>query len=280
MISAGTRIAGVIGSPVLHSLSPLLMNSWIEAADIDAAYIALSANPEFSANDFRSLAQCGLSGVNVTHPFKMLAAEVSDTLTETARLAGAANLLRFEAGRIHGDNTDIVGIDYALRQCGVTFEGMTVLVLGAGGAARAACVAADLGSARDVIVSNRTRSRAESLKERYKLVSVCDWGDRRLAAARADLIINATSLGLDGNSDPGIDWIACKPESVVFDMIYSPQFRPFETGARNANLKFVDGLSMLIGQAEPAFESLFDTIVPTRVDADLILRKALKHAAL
>lgn len=275
MISARTRIAGVIGSPISHSLSPLLMNSWIEAADIDAAYIALPANPEFSADDFRSLVRSGLSGVNVTHPFKALAAAAADTLTESARQAGVTNLLRFTAGQIHGENTDIAGINYALDRCGLKFDGMTVLVLGAGGAARAACVAASLGSAHEVIVSNRTLNRAESLKDRFDIVSACSWSDRNLAAARADLIINATSLGLDGETDPEIDWLVCKSGAVAFDMLYSPALRPFEVGARNAGLKTMDGLSMLIGQARPAFETLFDTPVPRQVDAETLLRKAV-----
>jgi shikimate dehydrogenase len=280
MISARTRIAGVIGSPISQSLSPLLMNSWIEAANIDAAYIALPATPEFSADDLRSVARTGLTGVNVTGPFKEIAAAAANTLTETARLAGAVNLLRFEAGQIHGDNTDIAGIEYALRQCGLKFEGITVLVLGAGGAARAACVAASLGGACKIIVSNRTRSRAEGLDERYAFVSLCHWENRSRAAAGADLIINATSLGLDGSSDPGIDWSVCKPTAAAFDMIYTPLQRPFRTGAQNANLAFVDGLSMLIGQAEPAFETLFGVSVPNCVDANTLLGKALENAAL
>jgi shikimate dehydrogenase len=280
MISARTRIAGVIGSPIAHSLSPLLMNSWIEAANIDAAYIAFPADANIAANDFRSIAQCGLVGLNVTLPFKEVAAASADTLTESARLVGAANLLRFESGHIHGDNTDIAGINYALGLAGWKFNGKSVLVLGAGGAARAACTAANLGLARKIIVSNRTRSRAEALKQNHDVVSVCDWDDRNQAAAQADLIINATSLGQDGKSDPGIDWSVCTSEAAAFDMIYSPLYRPFEAGARNADLRYIDGLSMLIGQAIPAFDFLFGVAVPTRVDADALLRKALKHAAL
>ena len=278
MISSRTRIAGVIGSPITHSLSPLLMNSWIEAAKIDAAYIALPTDPNISAKDFRSIARSGLAGLNVTLPLKEVAAAAADTLTDNARLAGAANLLKFEAGQIHGDNTDIAGINYALGRVSWNFEGKTVLVLGAGGAARAACAAAGLGSANKIIVSNRTRSRADALKERHFAVSVCDWKKRNQAATLADLIINATSLGQDGTSDPGMDWAVCKTDAAVFDMIYSPLHRPFETGARNADLKYIDGLSMLIGQARPAFESLFGVKVPTQVDADALLRRCLNHA--
>ncbi|MEE2526632.1 shikimate dehydrogenase [Hyphobacterium sp. HN65] len=275
MISGRTRIAGVIGSPIAHSLSPLLMNSWIAAQGLDAAYIALPAARNFGADDFRALARSGLAGLNVTLPFKTLALEVADEANATAIAAGAANLLLFRDGRIAADNTDIEGVSAALSEAGCGSSGKSVLVLGAGGVARAVCVAAQAGGARTIIIANRTRERAATLSRMFRTARSTDWSERQAAAREADIIVNATSLGLDGVSDPQIDWQTCKSGTLVFDTVYTPSHRPFMDSARSAGLRTVDGLSMLIAQARPSFTALFGSPVPDAPDAEDLLRKAL-----
>ena len=142
MISGVTRTAGVIGAPVTHSLSPLLMNSWIAAAGLDAVYVALPARAEFDTDGFRALGRSGLVGVNVTLPFKARALQAADQVSDAARLAGAANLLCFGPDGIRADNTDMDGAREALTSAGCEFRDRTVLVLGAGGVAQAICAAA------------------------------------------------------------------------------------------------------------------------------------------
>lgn len=275
MITGHTRIAGVIGSPISHSLSPLLMNSWIAAQRLDAAYLAFPAAGNFGVDDFRALARSGLAGLNVTLPFKTLALEAADEASAMAIAAGAANLLLFRDGRIAADNTDVEGVSTALLEAGSRFSGKSVLVLGAGGVARAVCVAAQTGAAKVITLANRTRERAARLSDMFETAGCVDWSERQAAASKADIIVNATSLGLDGVSDPNIDWKKCASEPVVLDTVYTPAQRPFIAGARKAGLKTIDGLSMLIAQARPSFQALYGLPVPDTLDADALLRRAL-----
>jgi shikimate dehydrogenase len=275
MITGRTRIAGVIGSPVRHSLSPLLMNSWIRAAGLDAAYIALPANPGFSAADLRALARSGLTGLNVTLPFKTLAAEIADEADAGVSFTGAANLLLFREDRISARNTDIAGINYALGQAGSGFRDARVLVLGAGGVARATLAAARDGGARTIVLANRTRQKADALAGNSPGLDVVNWADRQSAAEGADIIINATSLGMDGVTGPDINFANCRKSAIAFDTVYTPRKRPFTETAKAAGLQTIDGLAMLIGQAIPSFEALFNHAVPESVDAGHLLREAL-----
>lgn len=274
MITGRTRIAGVIGAPVSHSLSPILMNSWIEAAGIDAAYLPFAASPDLSADNLHAMRKAGIAGLNVTLPFKTLAAECADQRAEAVVRTGAANLLLFGERGIEARNTDVDGIFYALARAGQTFKRKTVLVLGAGGVARSVCAAAQTGDAAYILVTNRTRQKADELANTFNGESL-DWGNYRSAVRSADIIVNATSLGMDGKSAPDIDWTGCKSGSVAFDTIYTPARRPFMEGAKTAGLATIDGLSMLIGQARPSFEALFGVPVPETIDAGALLGKAL-----
>lgn len=274
MIGGRTRIAGVIGTPVAHSLSPLLMNSWIATAGLDAAYLPFPAGNDITAATFREMSKTGLSGLNVTLPFKTLAADVADSCSVGVKMTGAANLLVFGDGKIDARNTDIDGIFHALTEAGQSFTGKSVLVLGAGGVARAACAAACLGEASELVIANRTKAHADKLAAEFKASSV-SWGERQNVAETANVIINATSLGMNGHSGPGIDFTGCLTGAVVFDTVYTPIRRPFTETARAAGLVVIDGLSMLIGQARPSFEALFEAPVPNTIDADRLLGKAL-----
>jgi shikimate dehydrogenase len=275
MISGRTRIAGVIGSPVTHSLSPLLMNRWIEAAGLDAAYIALPADDNLDAKAFRGLAKSGLAGLNVTLPFKRVALDAADHVSEDAKAVGAANLLLFRNGTLQADNTDMAGARDALRLAGAAFTDRTVLVLGAGGVAQAICAAAQSDRANRILLANRTAQRASELAARFDLAETLAWEDRETALAEADIIVNATSLGLDGVSTPLSYWDNARPDAVVFDTVYTPAKRPFAQSAEAAGLKLIYGLAMLIGQARPSFRALYDCEVPDSVDAEALLREAL-----
>lgn len=251
-----TMVAGVVGWPITHSLSPLLHNAWIEAAGIDGLYEAFGPEDEQA---FRQLIESGrageLKGVNVTAPYKALALALSDTVSETARRAGSANLLVFRNGQVTADSTDGLGLMEALGEQApqLSVTGRPVLILGAGGAARAA-VASLVDHGADVVVLNRTREKALALvKEVGGRPGHQD--DLRSAA----LVVNALSV------PPAMDLDTLPDDAVVMDMTYRPLETAFLRDARRRGLTGVDGLAMLIGQARPSFETLFG-IVPPAID--------------
>lgn len=259
-----TVLAGVVGWPIAHSLSPLLHGAWIAAAGIDARYDG--HGPE-SAAVFADLIARGrtgdLRGLNVTAPYKEQALALSDTASDIARRAGSANLLLFEAGQVRADSTDGEGLMRALDEQApaLSVAGRTVVVLGAGGAARAA-VAALMDRGADVVVLNRTVERAQALAEALG-ARVGDEGDLRPTV----LVVNALSV------PPTIDLAALPDDAVVMDMTYRPLETPFLAAARARGLVGVDGLAMLIGQARPSFAALFG-MEPPPIDVRAI---ALAH---
>lgn len=243
-----TVIAGVAGQPIAHSLSPLLHGAWIAAAGLDADYRAFGPADEagFAALVAEGRAG-GLRGLNVTAPFKEQALAVADEVSDTARLCGSANLLVFEGGRVLADSTDGAGLMAALGEQapGLDVADRPVLILGAGGAARAAAAALKAAGA-EVGVLNRTPARAEAL--------AADLGVRVAgpgALAEAVLVVNALSV------PPEIDVGALRADVVLMDMTYRPLLTPLLAAGRERGLGTVDGLAMLIGQARPSFRALF-----------------------
>ena len=262
-------IAGVAGQPIAHSLSPLIHGAWIAAAGLDAAYTAYAPD---DAPDFEALVMTGrggnLRGLNVTAPYKEQALALADATTATARACGSANLLLFADGQVTADSTDGAGLMAALAEQapGLELEGRPVVVLGAGGAARAAVHALIMAGA-DVAVLNRTRARAE--------VVAVDLGARvaePAALGTAALVVNALSV------PPAIDLLALNDAAVVMDMTYRPVITPFLAVARARGLTTVDGLAMLIGQARPSFTALFG-IAPPPVDVRAQALAALGEVA-
>ncbi len=264
-----TLIAGVAGQPIAHSLSPLIHKAWIAAARLDADYRAFG--PEDEAGFETLVAQGrtgGLRGLNVTAPFKAAALALADEASATARLCGSANLLVFEGGRMTADSTDGAGLMAALAEQAPDLDvaGRPVLILGAGGAARAAAAALKASGA-DVAVLNRTSERAERL--------AADLGVRVAGpetSAKAVLVVNALSV------PPEIDMGGLRGDAVLMDMTYRPLLTPFLAAGRALGLTTVDGLAMLIGQARPSFRALFG-IEPPGVDVRALALAALGETA-
>ncbi|WP_421789556.1 shikimate dehydrogenase family protein [Hyphobacterium sp.] len=274
-LSGTTRIAGVIGFPIAHSLSPFLMNRWIRKAGLDAAYIALPAQPVLGITDIKALSRSGLAGLNVTLPFKPMAAAAADFQSEAVKRTGAANLLRFTPDGIHAFNTDVEGIRYAVDSAGYTLEGAKLLVLGAGGVARAVCEAGRQARADKVVIVNRTFETAEALARTDRTFAAERWEARQKLAANTDIIINATSLGLDGMSQPELNWEQIPEKTVAFDTLYTPANRPFLKQAADSAHRVIDGLPMFLGQARPSFKTLFNCPVPGDEDVLNVLRQEL-----
>lgn len=260
-----TVIAGVAGQPIAHSLSPLIHGAWIAAAGLDADYRAFGPADEAGFAELVAEGRAGgLRGLNVTAPFKAQALAAADEVTDTARLCGSANLLVFEGGRVRADSTDGAGLMAALAEQAPALEaaGRPVLILGAGGAARAAAAALKAAGA-EVGVLNRTPQRAERL--------AADLGVRVAgpdAPAEAALVVNALS------APPGIDMEVLRPDTVLMDMTYRPLLTPFLAAGQARGLTTVDGLAMLIGQARPSFRTLFG-MEPPSVDVRALALAAL-----
>jgi len=264
-----TLRAGVAGQPIAHSLSPLIHSAWIRAAGLDADYHAYGPADAVAFAALVAEGRAGrLRGLNVTAPFKEQALGLADEASFIARTCGSANLLVFEAGAIRADSTDGEGLMAALAEQSprLQLRAQPVVVLGAGGAARAAVVALKATGAR-VGVLNRTIARAESLAAQLG-ATVVDAG----ALDEATLVVNALAV------PPDIDMSRLRDTAVLMDMTYNPLITPFLAQGRARGLITVDGLAMLIGQARPSFQALFGLEPPTVDVRGLALREQGKTA--
>lgn len=260
-----TRIAGVAGQPIGHSLSPLIHGAWIEAAELDARYDAFEPADEVAFAALAERVRAGkLAGLNVTAPFKEAAFALADGVSDTARRCGSANLLVWRGELLWADSTDGLGLLAALAEQapGLDMAEATAVVLGAGGAARAAVAA--LGEAgAQVTVVNRSQNRAKAL--------VADLGAMvggAEAVRDARLIVNALSV------QPELDMTALRPDAVLMDMSYRPVMTPFLAAGQARGLTTVDGLAMLIGQARPSFQAFFG-VAPPAIDVRTLALEAM-----
>ncbi|MEX0582426.1 MAG: shikimate dehydrogenase [Sneathiella sp.] len=261
------KIAGVMGWPISHSLSPRLHGYWIEKYGLNAEYRAWPVKPEELAGKFQALkADCKTEGTvfrgtNLTIPLKETAFDVVDILDPSAKRIGAVNTVVLdEAGVLVGRNTDGAGFtDSLAEKTDVTaLIGGSALILGAGGASRAVAVAlADLGVAK-IIICNRSAARAETLAGHIgEIAKAAPWDRRSSLLEKADILVNCTSLGMTGQPPLEISLGGLKKTAIVSDIVYVP----LETGllkrARRQGNIAVDGLGMLLHQAKAGFEAWF-----------------------
>lgn len=253
-ITAATKLLAVIGDPVGHSLSPLMHNGWIADHKLDAVYTAIPLKSGVPVAALRALKQFGLAGANITVPFKEAAAQAAD------RNEGpVANVLRWETdGSVSAFNTDGPGFLDALTETVPDWRGRVkrALILGAGGAA------VGIGQALsphvvNVHFANRTAARAEAAAASLNNGRTLRWDDLERAFGAADLIVQATTLGMDGQ--PEHEWPIdfCRPTAIVADIVYRPLETDLLRGAKARGLTTVDGLGMLIHQGVRSFELWF-----------------------
>lgn len=265
----------VVGDPIHQSLSPLIHNSWMRRASLPAEYRGILIKTGEFAAGMRTLESQGIQGLNITAPHKHAALEYCDKLSPEAARIGAVNtMLRDEDGAWMGLNTDKPGFIRSLSRIGIEdIKGRHVLVLGAGGAARAV-VAALVETGAQVRIANRTLEKAQALAESFGVPTTnCLSFDHGLAALGAsDLVINTTSLGHKGEFE--YQW----PDGtgrMLYDISYGKAAGAFLTPAYEAGWQTEDGLGMLVGQAAVAFEAWFD-ITPDAALAYGLCRKALE----
>lgn len=255
MPGATTRPVVLLGDPVDHSLSPLLHNTAFRALDLDLVYLALPVSGDRFAQVVTSLGAVGCVGANVTVPHKVRAHDACDELSDVARVTGAVNTLWWADGLLHGDNTDVSGLIRVLRTAGGVGEGREAVVLGTGGAARAAVVALAEVGCRVVVVGRRGAAAAEV----SRVAGAAAGGDLRLddpavaqVVAGADVLVNATPLGMHGEQLPPA-FMQPTEGQVVHDLVYVDGTTPWVAAARAAGATAVDGRALLAAQAEDSF---------------------------
>ena len=270
--TAGTRVFTILGNPVDHSLSPVIQNAAFREAGVDGVYIALRCEADGMVGFMSGLGRAG-GGGNVTLPHKEKAASVLDSPSEAVRRTGACNTFWGEDGKLCGDNSDVEGFGRALRHfLGGTAAGYRVLLLGAGGAARAALLSLVDDQAEDVLILNRTIERARAVARRIG-------GDRvRVAESSSegddvefDLVVNTTRLGLDSADELPLDLERLARAGAVMDLVYGPNTTPFVAASKRLGIPAVDGGEMLVHQGAVAFECWWGEAAP--VDA---MRRALE----
>jgi shikimate dehydrogenase len=254
-------LAGVIGDPIAHSLSPRLHGHWLKRYGLKGHYVPLHVTHQNLADVLRIMPEMGFVGVNITIPHKEFVLSLATQVSDRAALIGAANTLTFlNNGQIQADNTDGIGFLSSIRQNlpGWTAATGPALVLGAGGAAKAIVSALINDGAPKVTVVNRTRLRADALKDQFGArVETQDWTRIPDVVGDVALIVNTTSLGMEGQSPLTIDLSRLTPPTVVTDIVYKPLETELLATARQMGCETVDGLGMLLHQAVPGFERWF-----------------------
>jgi shikimate dehydrogenase len=282
-ITGQTVVAGVIGRPVRHSLSPILHNAWLAASNTDGIYVAFSPTADRLAAFVDGLRGGAVRGLNVTLPFKEQALALADQASDRACRAGAANVLLFgEDGQVMADNTDGLGLLAAFAAQAPAFlaDAGPVVILGAGGAARGAAAAFVAAGASEVRLVNRSLGRAVAIADALSgTVKAFSMNEASAALSGAKALINATTLGLEGGEPLDLDLSNLPDEAVVMDMVYRPLHTPLLRRARAEGHAVVDGLEMLIRQAEPSFKAFFGRSVPAGVDVRALAQAALESGA-
>ncbi|MBD25116.1 MAG: shikimate dehydrogenase [Candidatus Marinimicrobia bacterium] len=256
-----TRRAGIIGWPVEHSKSPVVHSYWLDHYSVEGSYVRLPVRPKELADALNSLAQRGFVGINITLPHKERALEFVDEVSPEAQRIGAANTIFVnERGRLLATNTDAYGFLANLRAEAPEFDvaEAPAVVVGAGGASRAVCVALQDAGVPEIYLVNRTESRAESIAESLGgNVKVISWNERSSHLHNAGLLVNTTSLGMTGQPKLEMDIGRLSGSGVVADIVYSPLETPLLAAAHANGLRTVDGLGMLLYQAQAGFEGWF-----------------------
>jgi len=277
-ISGDTR-AFVIGHPIAHSLSPHMHSLWMAEQNIAGRYEAVDIAPHDLETAITDIRDIPVAGFNVTIPHKEAILPFLDKIAPMAQDIGAVNtVIRSETGGLTGFNTDGLGMMAHLKAVVPDWPiDRPILIVGAGGAARAAAVACRQTMAPFMMMTNRTRARADAIAEDIGLgrITVVDWEDRASALAAAGLVINTTALGMDGHPPLDMDMSGAAADTVIYDIVYTPLETPLITAAKARGLRTVDGLGMLIHQGAAAFKLWFKVMPDTGDAVRTQLLKAL-----
>jgi len=260
MITGKTKLLGVIGAPIAHSLSPIIQNAALHAAGLDYVYAALPVRADALASAVRGLYDAGIAGFNVTIPFKTAIIPLLDALSEDARRIQAVNTVVVEDGRLVGHNTDVAGVLAGFVERGIALTGKNVVLIGAGGAARAALWGLLRSNISAITIGVRTVAKGAALAADFAAdgaVRACAFDDPAFARAlaAADIVVQTTPLGMTPHTDamPPVDMAALKDDAVLYDLIYTPAETRFLREARARGCETINGETMLVAQGAEAF---------------------------
>ncbi|MGH7094140.1 MAG: shikimate dehydrogenase [Stellaceae bacterium] len=263
-ITGHARLAGLMGWPVEHSRSPALHNFWLTEKAIDGVYVPLAVRPERLEQALRALPALGFRGCNLTIPHKQAALAIVDRVAPVAQRIGAVNTVIVTAdGSLEATNTDAFGFREHLRETAPQWHAAAgpAVVLGAGGAARAVVAALAEEHVEEIRLVNRTAGHAAMLAHDLSgmgpRISVLPWERREAALCDAGLLVNTTSLGMNGQPALALDLSALPSSAAVVDIVYVPLETPLLAAARRRGNRVVDGLGMLLHQGRPGFEAWF-----------------------
>ena len=239
----------VIGNPIEHSLSPKLHNHWLKENNINAIYDKIKLEDKEIKNFIQDIKNQKIGGCNVTIPFKRSVIPFLDKLSLEAKQTDSVNTITFDDGNLVGHNTDISGFEKAIKNLNFNMKGKKVLILGAGGVVPSIIFALKKMDVSEIIISNRTRQKAENLKMLFNYLNIVEWG----ILPELDVIINATSLGLK-NETINIDFSNIGKNKLFYDVIYNPNETIFlKQGKEFGNLS-ENGKLMFLYQASEAFK--------------------------
>jgi len=254
----------VIGNPIEHSLSPKLHNHWIKENNIDAIYDKKQLNESDIEEIVDEVKKGEIDGINVTVPFKKSVISFLDQLTALAKEVQSVNTIFKKDDKIIGDNTDIGGFEKGLKYINYDLKNKNVFILGAGGVASSIILALKRLGAAKIILSNRTKKKADDLKKKYTDLEIINWGE----TPDFNVIINATSLGLKSDDQIKLNYTDIGTNKLFYDIIYNPNKTKFLSKAEQFGNQIENGKMMFIYQAQLAFR-IWHNILP-KIDNRLL----------
>ncbi len=282
-ISGKTRVCGVIGDPVEHSLSPVMHNAAFQELNLDFVYVVFRVRKDELREAIVGAKSLDIRGLNVTMPHKNAVMKYLDEIDPTARAIGAVNTILNDEGKLIGYNTDGIGALKALKENGVSLDGKKLLLLGAGGAGKAIAFHA-AQEVEELKILNRTTQKAKDLAEvlRKKFGKKIDGNSLSAKTMKkeledTDILVNATSVGMHPNDDQSLidpSWL--RPNLCVMDIVYNPIETKLAKDAKSIGAKVVSGVEMLVYQGAVSFEIWTDRPAPVKVMEQAILSKLLE----
>ena len=248
----------VIGNPINHSLSPKLHNFWIKQNQIDAIYNKAKLNPTQLENLILEIRCKRINGINITVPFKNMVIPYLDHLSTEAEKTKSVNTIYLKNEKVIGHNTDIDGFEKAINKINFKVIDKKIFILGAGGVVPSIVYALNKMGAINIFISNRTKAKAQMVKDIFKNINIVEWGDM----PKFDVIINATSLGLDKGDKIELDFSSVGNNKLFYDVIYNPSETNFLKIGKKLGNKCENGKLMFIYQAFSAFR-LWHNVEPT-----------------
>lgn len=259
---------GLIGHPLLKSKSPVIYNHWAEKYGVEIDYNLIDFPENKIDKNIKNLVDQNYIGFNVTIPYKEKIISYCESIDDNAKAIGAVNMVHIVDGKLYGYNTDCFGFTENLKQnYSDHLKGKNALVLGAGGAARAALYGLAQEGFSKIYLVNRTRARAENLAQLSNKIIVKEWSDRSNLLSDIDLLVNTTALGMIGQDLLDIDLAQLPQQSCVYDIVYKPLMTDLLKAADKAGNQIITGIGMLLHQAQPAFEKW--TGIKAEIDDDL-----------